>query len=196
MTSTHPRGVSRIFVFLGPKGPGVQSKTSKMTTHTQGVMERMLKEMLMDYQIVDRTHAFPVGAPSSMKYEEIMLLPTAQRKELKTKCTALAATECPYGSYPCHVKGPGWCQLSFMKESVDIHYDIYGHHVAVDIRVESKRADHKVVAWARSEEYDAFDRCMQLQPNDEGWVYITTIEKVKGFCVTTEGIGRSTTWSC
>ena len=88
----------------------------------------MLKEMLYEYEIVDRTHLFIVGRPSPTRHQEILLMPPAKRKQFKDKLDKMVQEECPYGPYPCHVKGSGWCQLNFMEESVELSYGIHGMH--------------------------------------------------------------------
>ena len=118
-----------------------------MAAYTLGQKERMLKQMLYDYQIVDRTHQFKVGRPSPTRHQEILLMPPAKKQQFNGRLNKMAAEKCPHGPHPCHVKGSGWCQLNFMEESVELSYGIHGMHLGVDIHVKSKRGDGKVEVW-------------------------------------------------
>ena len=152
-----------------------------MSTTTLEAMHERLKKMLKDEQIVDRTHDFKVGGPSGARHQEMLLMSTAQRQELKVKFEAQSKKDCPYGPYSANLKseGLGWCQITFMADTAKLKYIVYGFHLGVGVRVQSLRGDNKVTVWARSEEYDSAAGCMKLQPPNEGWSFSITVDKAR-----------------
>ena len=152
-----------------------------MSTTTLEAMHERLKKMLKSEQIVDRTHDFEVGGPGPARHQEMLLMPFAQRQELKVKFEAQSKKDCPYGPYSANLKseGLGWCQITFMEDTAKLKYIIYGFHLGVDVKVLSLRGDDKVTVWARSEEYDSAAGCMKLQPPNEGWSFSMTVDKAR-----------------
>ena len=152
-----------------------------MSTTTLEAMHERLKKMLKSEQIVNRTHDFEVGGPGPARHQEMLLMPFAQRQELKVKFEAQSKKDCPYGPYSANLKseGLGWCQITFMEDTAKLKYIIYGFHLGVDVKVLSLRGDDKVTVWARSEEYDSAAGCMKLQPPNEGWSFSMTVDKAR-----------------
>ena len=153
-----------------------------MAKATREAYVEKVTELAKANKVKVMTVPWQLGAPKPSEWERIRNLSKEDKKKHKAILHRRTKEKVPFLNYPCNVtsKGLGWCQLWFLEPSVKLEYVIFGfNHIATDVKVTSLRTDGKVQVWARSEEYDPENRCMKLQPEDEGYPFFLTVDKVK-----------------
>ena len=153
-----------------------------MATVLRAVYEKKVAELAKANKVKVMTVPWHLGAPSLMEMERINNLHGPEKQKHKAQLQQRMKNDFPYRDYPCNMtsKGLGWCQLWFLEESVKLEYCIFGmNHISIDVKVTSRRADGKVKVWARSEEFDPEDKCLKLQPEDEGYPFMVTVNKAR-----------------
>ena len=110
-----------------------------------------------------------LGYPSEARIKQIEALNHAERQAFKATLDYRVRETVPLGPYPCKFSSVGWCQIELQPDTCEARYIICGMYKGIDVKVESKQANGKVAVWGRSEFYVPQERCMKLQPANEGW---------------------------
>ena len=128
----------------------------------------------------------PLGYPSEARLKIIESFNQVQRQAFKASLDHRVQQTVPLGPYPCNIPSVGWCQVDLQPDSCEVKYVICGMYKGLDIKVESKQKNGKVSVWGRSEFYVPRERCMKLQPANEGWRKQISCDRAREIIVAAE----------